>query len=406
MRVACLFALALSACTVGLPLVEQFDPEVPMPEILCHTPPPCAALAPVRSPDHPAKPVSLSGCRRPCALGDDVLGDGLCRPEAAKNTLPVSAMCQEIEVQPTAETQTLSLTEVDWADINLTVAAQRPLLISIAGGKLQRVYMTLRGPVEVQLDQLAQLEDLRLVGSGNTAGAPRVVLTAARDATNISSGDAHGPFHGELAFRALQLANLDLRADVLTVESAFIDDASLRADTLELSDVTLQRTLIESTHTQATVFEAQDSSLDLCGDALLIQGRFARTAVTACDEARVHLYVSNLGSSSLDGPLELSDVNLENVRLGVSEPTRIVGFDLRMASDHLCRNVALLSFGGASTIRCSSCAEEFEDAPPACQVQYVKNLLDDNHCPGLDKDSVDELPECEADVPRKPQRVR
>lgn len=85
-----------------------------------------------------------------------------------------------------------------------------------------------------------------------------------------------------------------------------------------------------------SVFVAEDTDTTFCGDARLVAGSISSSPVKACPGSTLRIYNCVLASASLDGTFELDDTKVENVRLGVSDSTRIVAFDSRVTSSRVC----------------------------------------------------------------------
>lgn len=303
-------AIACTACHVGEPLVDETDAEPGAIRITCNMPPGCMPVERGEAPQLAAIPVRVE-CEQTC-IWQTASGTSESCPPSTLERLPSSAHCMNIALEPGAGSSELHVDDVDWQDVNLPVRAQTPLTVSLRGGNLVRVYIELEGPITLRMETLQQFTDLRIVGRANARGAPRVELRAERG-YELSVGTIHAPFPGEIRITAGVYENIDVHAEAFTAESVSMNGARLRSDTITLTDVTLERGLIDTQHALWSAFVATDAALRFCGDARLITGQMARCAITTCEGSSVRMYNDSFVSGSLDGDFELSDTNLEFV---------------------------------------------------------------------------------------------
>ena len=405
---ALMIALVSAACNVGNPLVDKFELEEGIPHLQCNLPPRCVPWTiTVEPPDHQAERISLRPCMKVCGFGD-IEQDG-CPPEPPVTSLLTSAVCKDIEptpIQPEPEQSELSWSGMEWQDVNLVLLAERPLRIRWSGGHLQHVYIELHGPIELYMEQLEQLEDVRFQAEATPAGKPYIEL-ADMGGQNLSLGVEDKPLGGSLKLRAVHLKDLDMRADSVAIENSLLELASLRVGDLTLTDVTLHGGIIDAKQkTRMSVFTVDDAYLDLCGDARLVGGTVGRSIVKVCADAMLRVYNSILASCSVDGSFELDDTSLDYAALGASEATRIVAFNSRVNSAQICENTQLLALGRSSSIKCSGCSRDLDsETQPSCAFDESLGPLLANFCP-LWVD-LEMLPMCEDDsLPASPDRIR
>lgn len=400
---ALLIALACAACHVGNPLVDEFDPDEGIPKIQCNLPPLCVPwVLGQEPPDHSAEAVSLKPCMKLCGFGD-IEQDG-CPQEQKVTSLPTTAVCKDLEpkLMPGEEQR---WDGIDWQDVNLVLRADKPLRVSWVGGRLQHVYIELHGPIELYMEQLEVFEDVRLQAEATPAGKPYIEL-ADMGGKTVSVGTKDNSFAGNIKLRAVQLNDLDLRADSLTIENSLLELAGLRADSLMLTDVTMHAGLIDAKNARMSVFVVQDAQVELCGDVRLVAGTLVRSTVKACPDSLLRIYNCTVGSASLDGAFELDDTTLEYVAVGVNESTRVLAYDSRVSSTAVCEKTELLAMGGGSTLKCSGCTEVLNspEAQPACTLNDPPEKLLKNFCKTWTELGV--LPLCEGELPASPDRIR
>jgi hypothetical protein len=402
-KLALVIALVCAACKVGNPLVDEFMPDDGNYVIQCAHPPNCIPWPLAKeAPSHPAEPVSLKTCMKVCGWGD--IQQGGCPQEAPESSLLDSAVCKDMELKLTSEDSELNWSGMDWEDVNLVLRADRPLRVSWSGGRLQHVYIELHGPIELLMEQLELFEDVRFQAEASPAGKPFIEVADIGGKT-LSLGTEDKPLAGSIKLRAVQLEDLDIRADSLIVENTLLKDASLRADNLTLTDVSLHGGLIDAQNARMSVFVVDDAQLNFCGDARLVAGSVVRSNVKACSEAVLRVYNSTLGSCSVDGSYELDDTSVENVALGVNDATRVVAYDSSVSSTATCSNVGLLALGSGSTLKCSDCSKQFsDDTQPACVIGEIEGALLKNYCKLWAQ--LEELPACQEELPTDPDRIR
>jgi hypothetical protein len=179
----------------------------------------------------------------------------------------------------------------------------------------------------------------------------------------------------------------------------------LRADSLTVTDVTLQWGLIDAKNARMSVFKVEEAQLDFCGDARLVAGSVIRSNIKACSESVLRVYNSTIGSCSVDGSYEFDDTSLEYVALAVNDATHVVAYDSRFSSAAACPNLERLALGTGSTLKCSGCSEDLsEDTQPACVIGEIEGALLKNFCKVWSQ--LEELPMCEEELPVNPDRIR
>ncbi|HET8937637.1 MAG TPA: hypothetical protein VFN67_29540 [Polyangiales bacterium] len=396
-------ALACAACTVGNPLVDEFMPDDGMFKIQCALPPRCILWSlPEEAPSHPVEMVALNTCMKLCAWGD--IQQNGCPQEAWESSLLKNAVCKGMELKLTSEDSELSWSGMDWQDVNLVLRADRPLRVSWHGGRLQHVYIELHGPIELHMDQFELFEDVRFQAEASPAGKPFIEVADVEGKT-LSLGTEDKPLAGTFKLRAVHIGDLDIRADSLIIENTLVEKASIRADSLTLTDVTLHGGLIDAKNARMSVFDVDDATLEFCGDARLVAGSIVRSNVKACPESVLRVYNSKFGSCSVDGSYELDDTSVEYVALGVNDATRVVAYDSRVSSTAACSNLGLMALGAGSTLKCSGCSEQFsDDTQPACVIGEIEGALLKNYCKLWAH--LEELPVCQEELPSAPDRIR
>jgi hypothetical protein len=396
-----LSALVLTACNVGSPIVDKFGSGDFM--ISCNVPPPCEPLAPIVVPRHQAVPFDMDACQARCGADEE---QNPCGP-ASTDSLPLSAACQRIAppalLSDEDDTSELTLSEVEWRDLNIVLKADKPVAVTVSGGALQRVSFTLTGPIALRIEHASSVQELRIAGTGSEQGAPSFELVAGSCET-LSVGTALKAFPGEVILRGLNLQDVDVRADAVTLESSLLSNAVVRAGSFTLNDASINHTRVEADRSVISAFDAGDSELSFCGDARMFEGTAVRSAITVCEGTTLRMYGSNLFSGSLDGPTELVAAALENTRVAVSQATSIISYESRISAANMCSNTELIALGRRSGIRCSACSDELLERDSVCALDESKDMLMQNYCrPWND---ADPLPECGEDLPRRPDRFR
>lgn len=402
-RLLCLLAITLAcgACSVGDPLVDVTDAEPGVLKIQCNLPPGCMPVERGEAEQLAAVPVQVE-CEQTCIWPTASGGSETC-PPSMLDRLPSSAHCMNVALQPPASASELRVDDIDWQDVNLPVRTQKPITITFRGGRLQRVYLDLEGPITLRMTSLQQFDDLRIVGRSNTQGSPHIEIASERS-NHLSVGSMEQLFPGEIKITAGVYENIDVHTEAFTAESVIIQGARLHADTSTLTDVTLERALVDTKHALWSAFVTTDAALRFCGDARLISGQMARCAITACEGSSVRMYNDSFVSGSLDGDYEMSDTNLENVQIAPLAATRVFAYGTALTSVNMCDHTQLIVFGTGSRIKCSACANAIEDNLPVCAVEEPTDKWLQNYCPGWSEAST--LPLCSDDTPIRANRAR
>jgi hypothetical protein len=400
-RLMGILMVACAACEVGDPLVDVTDAAPGRLRIHCNQPPGCMPVERGEAQQLAAIPVRVE-CEQTC-IWQTAGGDTVSCPQNILERLPSSAHCMNVNLQLSASTSELRVESVDWQDINVPLRAQRPLEVTLQGGSLQRVYLELEGPITLRMTDLQLFDDLRIVARSNAHGAPQIEIAAERG-DELSIGSAEAMFPGELKITAGVFENIDLHTETFTAESVIMKGARLHANTITLTDVTLERGLVNTQHALWSAFVATDAALRFCGDARLITGQMARCAITACESSSVRMYNDSFVSGSLDGDYEMSDTNVENTQIAPLAATRVFAYGTNLTSVNMCEHTQLIVFGSASRIKCSTCAESLQTNLPVCAVEEPDEKWLQNYCPGWTEATT--LPFCSDDIPIRANRAR
>jgi|GEM_PF-3859831 len=400
-RLFLMLMITCAACQVGDPLVDVTDAEPGRIRITCNLPPGCMPVERGEAQQLVAIPVRVE-CEQTC-IWQTAGGDTVSCPQNILERLPSSAHCMNVNLQLSANTSELRVDGIDWQDINVPLRAQRPLTVTLQGGSLQRVYLELEGPITLRMTGLQQFDDLRIVARASVHGSPQIEIAAERG-NELSVGSAEVMFPGEIKITAGVFENIDLHTETFTAESVIMKGARLHANMITLTDVTLERGLVDTDHALWSAFVATDAALRFCGDARLITGQMARCTITACEGSSVRMYNDSFVSGSLDGDYELSDTNLENTQIAPLAATRVFAYATNLTSVNMCEQTQLVVFGAASRIKCSACAETLQQNLPVCAVEEPDEKWLQNYCPGWTDATT--LPFCSGDTPIRANRAR
>lgn len=393
--------LACAACNVGEPLVDVAEPGDGMIKIMCNLPPGCMPVTRGEAKQLSAIAVSLA-CE-PACVWQTSSGDSAVCPESALDRLPQSAHCIEMKLAARESEALLQVDDVDWQDVNVPLRADKPLTLVLGRGNLQRVYLELEGPITVRMESLENFEDLRIVGRANAHGAPSVDI-AARSGKELSVGSPSALFPGEIKLASGVYEDIDVNAETFTAESALLRGTRLHAEMTMLTDVTVERGLIDTEHALWSAFIATDLGMRFCGDARLITGQMARCSITPCEGTNVRLFNDSFVSGSLDGDFETSDTTLQNVQLGPVAATSIFAFNSALLEVNMCEHTEELILGDATQIKCSACDESLLDNFPVCAVNELEEKWLKNYCTAWSAD--DALPECPEGAQTRAPRAR
>ncbi|HET8939341.1 MAG TPA: hypothetical protein VFN67_38110 [Polyangiales bacterium] len=402
--------LACSACTLGQPLVDEAEPEAPGQVLPCFMAPRCDDPGMTfEVPEHPALLIAGCASMKLCQLGDNLIGQGGCPGDAPLDALPQHAKCQRLKVQAQPDEDELILNELEWSEVNLELHAEKPTTLTMSGGMVESVYLALHGPIALHVERMHRVNDLRIRGEATASGAPSVNMDEFL-VEMLSIGSAEADFPGSVQVHALQLSDADIRAQRVVIESASIEHARLRADTINAADLTLKLALVETSNALWSSYGVEDSFLRFCGDARLIDGSLTRVGVNACLESPLRVYASLVSSSTVDGGFELDDVSLNNSRLAKNEQTRVLAFQTHVMSSVLCEGVEEFALDPTSDLKCSDCADpQGEQALCMLKIDGVsdderaRDPLPGNYCKAWDDFSP---PDCEGDLRMRPERRR
>lgn len=415
----------LSGCRVGNPVVD--DRNGGLGAIQCSAPP--ADCEPLRHPSlealssAPAVPVSCAevpACTASTAEAEAEAADAAtgdpgaqgsviaaavssalavapeCQDQLTVEALPAVAECASQRLRVPAGVSQLRLDALQWRAYDLWIESQSALRVELYGASLQQVFVGLRGPIELVVSRASQLQDLRIQAAATPAGRPRVAI----DNSTAVELSVTGDVQSELDLQTVEAVDSELVIGSADIESTRLMTSSLRADTLILTDVSLDIVAVDAVSATVSAFDTQGSRLRFCGASTLIEGIVSRSTLSVCEGETLRLYSVSSAQSAIDGHIEADTSSLEGVKLGGSAATRITSYQSTFQSILLCEQVQWLALDAGSGVRCSKCKDAVLELPePVCSLAKEPATLESNACDVL----IDQPPPpvCDATFPRR-----
>jgi hypothetical protein len=401
----CVALLLCCACReIGAPLVDIKPERARVGGLICGRPPKCdRVLRELEVPSRAALPNQLSECGiSPACQVPGQASDSAAMQQAEiclatrATRLPLSAHCTTLELQPGEEIVEITVQEAAWSELNLSVTSASALRISLPGAHLQTVFVNLNGPVTLRVSDAQSLDDLRVTASATSSGSPRLELENVQGEI-ATFGDADHPFEGAIAIRDTALMDVVLDAEQVSLESVVLENALVHAGVLTVTDVDMTDFELQATVALMSAFSAHHSRMHFCGQASLIDGKVLESEITTCPDTSVRLYNTLVASGAVDGSFDSDAAVFENVRMGASAPTRVLGFASSFSSVMFCGQFELLALTPNAIVKCSGCDEMFGSAERVCAMSEQPRSKEENFCPELQPDRV--LPSCGEDVP-------
>lgn len=398
----------LCACTVGAPIVDDHL-EVDGPDnvgpIGCALPPPCEeirGLPPMAA--YAAEPIPLQACgiEPNCSVAESPETTVYCEGAETGPVLPQTASCHAFVWRPSAELDALTLEDVDWSELDLTIEVTRPTLLTLRAPKLRSVFVQLAGPITLRLERAYEAQDLRFTGITNDQGAPRIEFERAA-IERLRVGTSESRFEGALSLVAAIARDVGIHTLSLTTESGQLLTGTVQTGTIQLIDQELDKLTLEAGGGLLSAFAIRESRLRFCGDVTLVEGRILATAVASCEDAVVRLYQTNVGSSSLDGLIETDAVSVAFTVVGALQPTQLHMYSSTLGA-MLCEQLEEVALA-YSRIACSECADPDAALETLCHDAERVDTVGGNFCPSLTPEV--ELPICDDELllRRRPGRT-
>lgn len=417
------------ACKGGLgrALVDEYPKQRPPGGTSdCAMPPRCDDEA-SGAPDAGVEPIEITpvalhtcGAFVPAGCGDDALGptpgeDGapadagandecsttlaLGGSDTVPNAVTLGCTAQRFDAVADADAPDLvTLRRAVWRHSNVAISAMRPITLELEAATLEDVWIGLRGPITLRVNEDSTMTNVRMRTRDDRAGAPRVDLRDSH-AQNLAVAPEADDGFASLALARMHLNHADLRARDVTMESVAGND--MRIDAFELTsadgwfngvDLAFDRALIAS-------LTANKVNVSRCGKLTLVNGTFERATMIPCTDGPMRVYGAAIHYSLVDGEVDGDHASFEFVRFGVDRTLEITGWDSTFTAVNFCRHTKAARFGNLPTVTCSECADDKSDVDPhACQPPGSTVASRKNFCAVLNELP---LPLCPAPEPER-----
>lgn len=359
---------------------------------ICETPLPCASipLEPPSGVPEGVEPVDLQTCTHVspafCPSGA-VTGVGSC-PDPSVN-LQVSVAdaqstgvlrelsCRSVRLAPDPDASSeLHVALRAWTDVRMEVASSEPLTLELAGGKLDHVSLSLRGPITLRLVDVSGGGDVRVIADNGRAHVE--LLRASLSSVVLSVPE------GELLLRRSWLQGVAAQADRIDVESAYVRDAAWKTASLSATDATLVRLRSEARRSVLAACNVEMTSFLACQSLSTIDGSLTDVQLSACaDEAAI--YGSDVQRAQIEGDLILDRAGIYDSVLGVGEVGAITTWDSQLTNISFCADQQAIAVGGMTGAECVHCDVAPEPTEPdACLLDKGFLRATKSSCPGLE----------------------
>jgi hypothetical protein len=278
-----------------------------------------------------------------------------------------------------------------WDHVHLDIESTQAVTLELAGGQIEQVSISLRGPINLRLLDSERVHDLRI--QADSAAAQIELLR-----TKVASLSIDAP-EAQVLLRRSDLEYVQLSARRLELESSSVSDASWSAATLNASDATLFRVRSEVERTVLSACDVNMGSFLSCQSLTAVSGTMTDVHLPACAEA-IGIYGGAVVHSQLEGDLLLDAASLTTLALGVGEAGAIRTWDTHLYNISFCADQQPLTFAGASAAACVHCdVTPVPAQPAACQLDDEGRRAEDTYgCTTLFV-----IPPCE---PPAPERMR
>ena len=262
-----------------------------------------------------------------------------------------------------------------WDRAQIEVESDAPVTLELAGGRVARVALALRGPITLRIMDTEHLQDLRVTSDGTA----QIELTRVRGASVAISAP-----QGSVWVRRSSLDRVRLAARRIDLESSYVSDAAFRAEWLHAVDATLLRVRSEVERSVLSACDVSMATFSACQAWTAVQGRLSDVQLAACAE-EVSVYGSAVVRGQFEGDLLLDGATLSAVVLGLGEVGAITTWDTQLTSATFCADQQSLSLGGFSAVRCARCDRRPGVALQACLLEGSETQVESSEsCEMLD----------------------
>jgi hypothetical protein len=369
---ALLTSLALcSACRIGDPLVDRLSPRQggTIPAASCQVPQPCGEIPALALVFSEPKALKWQGCPLKCEGSSS---------EPPTSNAPLSLDC--IPVEPLHELDadlscvtkrfTASATapvlaagadviadHFRWKTSNVVIEAEVPIEIAISDAELSDTRVDLLGPITLRFEEGTKLSSVTI---SSTSESARVVFDRV-DPYGLIVGDAAQPFAGHMEARHSSMNGASAVVESMELDSVMIEEGFISARDLVSNDGALEGVTLDVGRATFAPTTLLGVAIAKCDTLSFFASKLENVLVPRCSGEPTRIYATNVRGGQIDGRISGDTSGFEGVQLGVSDPTELELWGVKVAASTFCDHIDGVKVS-YNAVTCSDCSDDAFDA--------------------------------------------
>jgi hypothetical protein len=327
-------------------LFEPFDaPEPQVPDLSVCTPssPALCEAASETAPDLARDPPGA--CRRTLSLDDDTFD-----PEAIR-----TLSCSKISLvrKQSGSTGVVRIEDATWSQLDLDIETADPVTLELMSPLLNNLEMRLRGPVTLRVLDTNAVHDVVL-----TTDSPSAALDLQdAEVKTIRLGDPQAEFAGMLSIAHSKIAQANIRARDLRLETVGLNDSQITAERTQWVDVTSRRTKLSAGIASISSSRLTKIEVEHCELLSIYHSTVAEYAFPDCSGSPTRLFETSLKRGSLQGTIDLDQSQVEDTVFGMHDTTDLLVWDTSLNRVNFCAATDHVVVAGEGSFLCADCRE-------------------------------------------------
>jgi hypothetical protein len=292
------------------------------------------------------------------------------------------------------ESAPMRLHDLRLEQAELSLEASSPTQVILEAAYLDRVALTLQGPVTLHLVAPSELRDVTVRGTASAAGAPGLHLER-HAAAALYVGSPEQRFAGSVTLERVAVTDSQIVAEQLRLESTTFYDGLIDAAVVSTADTDLDTVELRVGDGQIAAGRVRRLQVARCGRLELLGVESNNAWYTACSDGPLRVYNSAIFGGHFDGAIESELTVYSRARFGGHQPTNLTLWSGTLQSCAFCEHTGATVFNGVAS--CVACEPEvFAEPGVLCHPQSATEYIG-NFC-----QAFEQVPACDV-LPERPR---
>jgi len=294
----------------------------------------------------------------------------------------------------------VQLSGVSLLHTSLVLHASHPSVVELVGAIAHDVVATLDGPVTLRVTDSVSSVDFRVVADGSATGASFEARHS--DFTNLWTGTPKAPFPGTVRIDETRLAQSQIEAEQVRLESSTLVVSRLGAARLDGIDVNIRNSEFSLGGGLLSAVTLDTCEVTGCGELTLVAGQVFDTRIAPCSDGPLRAYSTTFETAEVAGNIESDDSGWHRTVFGAQLAGPMVFWGGGGKNSTFCEDVSSVVFDDNAEWACTACPDGFarEDAVCVLPDTLPYSATEDNPCV-----SFVTPPECSPPFPENVRRA-